>query len=520
MLVVIAVALMAANYHGLIGPTGPASITTASFLTSKSSRSEVTANWPTYHKELSRNGFEPNITSFGAVGLNWRSIGLDGDVYAEPLVDGKTVIIATENDSLYDLDADTGRVVWRTNLGSPVRGSNLPCGNIDPSGITGTPTIDISRGIVYVVAFLTPAHHELFAVDLAGGTVRFHVLVDPSGADPKVEQQRAALALSGGYVYIAYGGLFGDCGSYHGWVVAYRTDGDGTLLSYQVPTGRAGGIWAPSGPALNSVGELFVATGNSFSYSVFDLGNSVIKLSPDLNQLDWFAPTNWIQLNEGDTDLGSTGPIILNSQFIFQIGKEGVGYLLDAKKLGGIGGQLFSAQVCSGLYGGAYGGLAYSPPYLLIPCRNGIVALETSLESKPSFALVWRGPSFVPGSPVVAGSAVWTVDVGNGLIYALRLGDGQVLFQDKIGSVTHFTSLSVGDGQVVVSASRHVIGYRLEDNGQRYSSYPPTNFYLTISTNLLSEGNNRVSTGLLPILMVAHRLMCQRLLSVDSKCLN
>jgi outer membrane protein assembly factor BamB len=463
--VIVVAAIAAANYYGLMRATAPANITTVSqFTGSRSGNETAAADWPTYHKDLSRSGFEPDIASFSSVHLNWKSIRLDGDVYAEPLIVGKSVIIATENESLYNLDANTGGVMWRSHLGTPVRGNDLPCGDIDPSGITGTPAVDMSSRTIYVVAFMTPAHHELFAVDLANGAVKFHVPIDAPGADPKVEQQRAALGLSGGYVYVAYGGLFGDCGSYHGWVVASRADGNGGLLSYQVPTGRAGGIWAPSGPAFDSSGELFVATGNSDSNRVFDFGNSVIKLSPDLKQLDWFAPPDWIQLNAEDMDLGSAGPIILSSNFVFQIGKDGIGYLLDATKLGGIGGQLFSAQICSGPYRGAYGGLAYSPPYVLIPCRDGIVALEPNLGPKPSFTIVWRGPNSVPGPPVVVGNAVWTVDIQNGLIYALGLRNGQVLFQDKIGSVAHFTSRPVGDGQIFVSADRQVLAYRLENN--------------------------------------------------------
>ena len=64
---------------------------------------------------------------------------LDGAVYAEPLVVGGHVIVATENNSLYSLNADTGQVEWQTNIGIPATRSELPCGNIDPLGITGTP---------------------------------------------------------------------------------------------------------------------------------------------------------------------------------------------------------------------------------------------------------------------------------------------------------------------------------------------------------------------------------------------
>ena len=187
---------------------------------------------------------------------------MDGAVYAEPLVVGDHVLVATEGDSLYALDAHTGKVQWRTNVGKPVPLSDLPCGNIDPLGITGTPVYDPATGLVFAVAEVSGPAHVLLGIDAGTGQVRVRRLADPAGMEPRAQQQRAALALSGGRVYIAYGGLFGDCGNYHGWVVAVRTDGAGPLLSYQVPTSRMGGIWAPPGPVVDSAGRLYVAVGN------------------------------------------------------------------------------------------------------------------------------------------------------------------------------------------------------------------------------------------------------------------
>jgi outer membrane protein assembly factor BamB len=468
-LAVVLAAVAISYYYGFTNVTPSAIVTTKSLATYASSSSASSGDWPTYHGDLSRSGFVPDISPYSSAHLSWRSVTLDGDVYAEPLIVGNNVLIATENDSMYDLDANTGHVIWRTHFGTPVNGGDLPCGDINPSGITGTPTVDVSTGIVYVVAFLSPPHHELFAVDLSTGTVRSSILADAPGMNPMVEQQRAALALSAGYVYVAYGGLAGDCGSYHGWVVAIKTQGNGQLsdmLSYQIPSVREAGIWAPSGPAADASGGLFVATGNSGSTGTFDFGNSVIKLSPDLKPLDWFAPTDWIQLNDADSDLGSTGPLLLGSNFIFQIGKDGIGYLLNARKLGGVGGELLSAQVCDG----AYGGLAYASPYVFIPCTDGLVALQVDLGSKPSVRVLWRGRSFVPGPPVVAGHAVWTLDVNNGVIDAFDISNGHMLFQDHIGRVTHFTSLAIGKGEVIGSGNRQVLAFSLDTINQQANS--------------------------------------------------
>ena len=93
------------------------------------------------------------------------------------------MIVATEGNNVFSLDAATGAVVWQTALGTPVDGKTLPCGNIDPSGITGTPVIDTESGTIYVVAFLSVGpHHELFALDLATGVTRWHLTVDSARA--------------------------------------------------------------------------------------------------------------------------------------------------------------------------------------------------------------------------------------------------------------------------------------------------------------------------------------------------
>ena len=448
-------------------------------------------DWPTYHRDNSRSGYDPSISQFTSVSLNWKSATLDGDVYAEPLIVGTDVIIATEQNTLYELDADTGQVVWHTNLGTPVTSGLYCSGDINPSGITGTPVIDVSSGTIFAVAFLqAPSlHHELFAVDLSTGNVKFHLTIDPQSTNFPVnaQQQRGALALANGYVYVPYGGLDGDCGPYHGWLAATSTSGTGPVLSYQVPTDRAGAIWGGGdGPAVDPSGKILVSTGNSYPNpsSKFDFGEAVLKLSPGtaippLNLIDWFAPSNWESLNAGDVDIGSTDPRILRSRYLFQIGKEGVGYILNANNLGHVGGQLYSADVCGG--GGAYGGPAYFSPYLVVPCDNGLVSLQVNLGSSPSFTVLWRGPSYLTGPPIIAGNAVWDVDVSAGQIYAFGLTSGQTLFQDAIGSPpTHFNSVSAGDGQIFVTASRQVRAY----------IPPPTSAMLTTSVSMGSGSVN------------------------------
>ncbi len=358
--------------------------------------------------------------------------------------------MATEQDSVYSFEKDTGKLQWRVSLGKPVPSSELSCGNIDPSGITGTPVADAAAGRLYVVARIQPNHHELFALDLATGTTIWRRTVDPQGADPKVQQQRAALALANGRVYVAFGGLYGDCGSYYGWVVGAHADGNGQLVSYRVSSHRGSGLWAPSGPAIDAQGYIYVTSGNGFSTS-FDYGDSVLRLSPDLVLQDWFAPSNWKQLDAGDVDLGSMGPLLLEDGLLFQAGKEGTGYVLRTGKLGQIGGEAYRGSVGSGAFGGA----AYSAPYIFVPTTGGLVALTMDAATS-SFKIAWSGPNFFAGPPVVAGDTVLTIDrAGN--LYGFKVDGGKLLFKVPLGQTTHFTAPALSGGRVFVAAGRQLI---------------------------------------------------------------
>jgi outer membrane protein assembly factor BamB len=418
-------------------------------ITTASTSPLLTQAWLTYHDNFARTGVDANEPSVASVSpaFGWKSQTLDGAIYAEPLVDGSMVIAATENNSVYGLDSNTGSIIWHKNLGAPVPGSSLPCGDINPSGITGTPVIDAISNTLYVVAYLKQGGHELFALNLANGGIVFQRNVDPPGVSVSVEQERGALAISQGMVYIPYGGLDGDCGQYHGFVVAVPLNNSSSSLSYQVPTGREGGIWAAAGIAIDPSGNIYVGTGNSEATTKFDYGDAVIKLSPSLKVEDYFAPTNWAALNSGDTDLGSVAPLLLGNETIFQIGKEGVGYLLNASNLGNVGGEEFSGQVCS-----AYGGLAYSPPNIYVPCGGGVTALRVNLTSH-TFTKLWTSKSsFDAGPPIVSGDAVWSIDISGGKLYALNQTTGATIFTYSLGSVMHFSTPSSADGEIFTGA--------------------------------------------------------------------
>jgi outer membrane protein assembly factor BamB len=405
--------------------------------------------WATYHGDPARTG----RTASGpapAIRRVWSSPTFDAAVYAEPLAAEGLIIAATEGNSVYALAAETGAIRWQAQLGQPVAGSSLPCGNIDPSGITSTPVIDTGRRLVFVVAFLRPAHHELVALDLATGAVRWRTAIDPPGADPRVHQQRSALALNGDQVLVGYGGLFGDCGNYHGYVVAAALDGSGIRASYQIPAPSAAAVWAPPGPVTAPGGDFFVSTGNTTGGSgPVDLSNSVLRLSPQLQLRSSFTPTNRQALSASDTDLGSLTPALLEGNRLFMAGKEGVGYLLDGDHLAGAA-ALHQEKICNR---GAYGGTAYAPPLVFVPCRSGLIAINTS---PTTFSVAWRSAAFNAGPPVVGGSTVWTLDIDSGVLYAFDSTTGNQQSRTDVGSVAHFSTPTIVGNRIFVATQHRI----------------------------------------------------------------
>lgn len=465
LIVVIAVASVLATSPSLLGTGGKGQ--SSSLLSTQTSSTSLpitstsqpvgTADWTTYHADNNRTGYLP-VANFTSVTPGWTSPNLDGLVFAEPLVYGGEVFVATENDSVYALNAQTGSVVWRQDLGPPVLGSLLPCGNIEPvTGITGTPVIDPATGTLYVVAF-TGMRHILFALTVATGAVAWQRGATPPGFNDTTQQQRTALTLANGMVYIGYGGLAGDCAQYWGWEVGLPANGTGNMVYYQVPTSREGAIWAPGGASVDSSGNVYVSTGNGAATSPsspFDFGNSVVKLSPTLHEESYFAPNNWAQLSATDSDIGSLAPVFVGPGTIFQIGKSGVGYLLNASDLGGMGGQSFQANVCDE----SFGGTAFANSTIFVPCINGLFELQVVNSSYFSTRLVIQG--FNAGPPVVTGGVVWTVDDNSGTLFGLSAATGHQDYTFQLGNVMHFTTPAAGDGMLYVAAGNRVVSFAL-----------------------------------------------------------
>jgi outer membrane protein assembly factor BamB len=215
-----------------------------------------------------------------------------------------------------------------------------------------------------------------------------------------------------------------------------------------VPTALQGGIWAAGGPVVGPDGTIYVAVGNGARASrTFEGSNSVTALTPDLAVLGIFAPTNWRSLSAGDADLGSMSPALLSDGRILQVGKTGVGYLLNAGRLGGVGGQLTARRVCSGL-DGAYGGAAILGSMVYVPCRNGVTAVDTAADH---IEVRWHGPPGTSGSPVLGGGALWVLGLNSGRLYELNPRTGSVRQQIGVdGGLPHFASPSLSGGLVLI----------------------------------------------------------------------
>jgi len=423
------------------------------------------SNWPTYHENPLSSGVDPAGTNLRPLREAWVSRVLDGQLYGEPLVEGGRVVVATETDTVYELAARSGGILWSRHLATPVPSGDLPCGDISPTvGITSTPVIDPARNEIFVVADehvgSSGAAHHLFGLDLYTGDVELNEVVDPPGSTPTAQLQRPALALSDGQVIIGFGGNDGDCASYHGWIVAVPEAG-GPHRTYEVdsaPGESQGAVWmGGASPVVDSAGNIWFATGNgsvSSSSGPYDHSDSVTELSPTLKLEQIFAPSTWYSDNGSDFDLGSASPALVDG-LVFQVGKRHVAYLLEAKHLGGIGGQVAEMPLCGA---DPDGGLAVDGSTVYVPCGNGLTAVAIR-ASPPSMRVLWTTSTGSSGPAILSSGLVWTIDQG-GTLWGLNPQTGNAVVSKSLNGVaTHFPSPSVADGLLLAPATDQIYAY-------------------------------------------------------------
>jgi outer membrane protein assembly factor BamB len=403
------------------------------------------ADWPMYHGTPDHAGFAASMPAASGRPVLAHSLRLDGAVYASPLVVRGLTIVATENDSVYAFDRDY-RQVWKRSLGSPSPAEERQCGDINPLGITGTPIYDPATNRVYVVAETGGSvRHRLYALDLATGAPVWDRDVDLPGVSARDMQQRGALAITGGRVWVPFGAQAGDCGDYKGRVVGVPLTGTGATVSYTPPTRRGGGMWNPAGPTVDADGHLLVvsANGAAFPGDAYDHTNSVLELDGSAALLDSFAPTDWAANNQGDVGLGSQGVALVGTSWAVLGGKSGPVYVLRQGALGGIGGQVDTADICR-----SFGGAAVTGDTVVLPCTDGVRAVR--IDASGRLRVLWHTASGANGSPVIGGGRIWVLDYTAGVLHALDPATGESVGEVAVGAANRFATPAIYGSDVVV----------------------------------------------------------------------
>lgn len=453
------------------------------------------------------------------------SATVSGPTYAQPLYfeggpGGKDLlIVATERNEVTAFDAANGSIVWRKTLAQPAARASLPCGNISTLGVTGTPVIDKASRTLVVAAMTSTAQHKIFALSLDDGSVKPGWPVTPEGVTAngftfvsRVQNQRGALTILNDTVYIPYGGHYGDCGNYHGFVLGVPLKNPSATFGWATRA-KGGGLWSPGGVASDGT-SLFVATGNTMSATgglfsapaTYGDGESVIRLPPSLKfsgqSADFAAAMNWSALDRSDSDVGGSGPLLFNvasgtpSALAMALGKDGGTYLLNAKSLGGMGGflggskrvatdQIITAPAAYSTPSGTY--VAFKGAGICPGGGSGrrITTLKITGGMPPQVSVAWCGGTAGQGSPIVtstgsnADSIVWYVAAeGDNRLRGFNGETGAVIFNgggasEAMTGITRFQSPIVAKGRIFVAGNSQVYAFTVDGAGGGSQTTPP-----------------------------------------------
>jgi len=482
--------------------------------------------------ERTLNPQNVNARQFGKVG----AFKVDGPVYAQPLflpgveVPGKgthdVIYVATEHDSVYAFDANRpgDPPLWQVSFLDEARNITVPseddvqCPFIRPEvGITSTPVIDLKSGTLYVLSRTKIRHRtsaddyfqHLHALAITTGVEKFggpklitaSVPGQGSGVvngnvafDPLKENARAALTLANNTVYILWGSSC-DVDPYHGWVMGY----DAQTLSQKVvlnvnPNGREAGIWlSDTGPAVDAEGNLYVPTGNGTfdaDSGGRDYGDSVLKLDgSSLAIRDYFTPHDQDRISEADSDVGSSGPLLLpdqpgsNRHLLLQPTKDSTIYVIDRDNMGKFHRDSDSLLEMIKMAGGGYGAMAYWNGHAYFSASDDYlrdyVIKNGQLAPSASSAMTFANPGATPSVSADGrrNAIVWAIstktwngpDTKNAVLYAFdatRMGEPiytseQNSQRDRAGLATRFVIPVVINGRVYFGTRNEVEVYGL-----------------------------------------------------------
>jgi hypothetical protein len=443
----------------------------------------------TYHMGVARTGANTNEYALTPGNVTSKTFGklfscpVDGAIYAEPLwasnltIGGSkhnVVLVATQHDSLFAFDADASpcSTLWQISLidathggltgETPVPGTYVGLGTRDifpEIGVTGTPVIDLATNTLYVVSksvitrkLTNTFYQRLHAIDLTTGGERFSGPTTIAGTYPgkgdggatttfvaQEENQRAGLVLANDIVYIAWGS-HEDNPPYYGWVMGYKA-GDLSqppMVFNDSPNTGMSGIWMSGGaPAVDSAGNLYLATGNgtfdaaNTTAPTNDYGDSLMELSSNLQVQQYFTPSDQLIDQNGDDDFGSGGAVVLvdlppngfnPTHLLLAGGKDGCLYLLNRDNLGGYGDSNAWQQIW--LPNPIFStGAFWNSTYYIATIGRAMQAYSLSASTAKLSLMPNASTSTFGFGTAVQGSAIPTVssmpDNSNGILWAL-----------------------------------------------------------------------------------------------------
>jgi hypothetical protein len=512
---------------------------------------EVT-NFPgtlTWRNDNSRSGVNSQELALSPATVSFTTFGrlfscpIDGYAYAQPLyipnltIPGNgthnVIFVATEKDSVYAFDADAIPCVqlWQTILvpsgSQPIAFPNLSMTNTDIVpfvGITGTPVIDLSASVLYVVAAtqtvaLNPIYsHRLYGLDLATGSITqpdgFEI-ASPAGQTPvfdsSVENQRPALLLDNGKVYIAFASYGGQCAGeatceYHGWLFEYDLAKQQQIGAFDVtPDALQGGIWqSGGGPSADANHNIFVVTGGGPLNGGINYSDSFLRLilntNGGLSVADYFIPCDqgqgWSANPNAAPQAGSTAPVLLPDSagtlslphLLIGGSMEGSLYVVNRDAMGGFVFPCPDAPARVQTIPAGAGPIMSSPLFwnnsvyvapgngnlLSFPMSAGILASSPASSQSPE-GLGPQGATPVISSNGTSNAILWLIDSSGALATpnaqaVLRAYDpnnlsneiynsAMVPSRDQAGFAVKFTVPTVTNGKVYVGTQTELDVY-------------------------------------------------------------
>ncbi len=443
--------------------------------------------------------------------------------------------VATEHDQVYAFDVNTGQLLWQNNflrsngallVITPVSSGDVSCNDMTPEiGITGTPVIDTSSNIMYLVTKTkernlqlgtTTFYQTLHGLDIRTGAERtiprrISATAHGNGTgsiggiltfDSRVEGQRSALTIANGQIYIAFASHC-DLGTYHGWLMSFNVGNMAPTAVYvDTPDGYEGGFWGGgAGPAVDASGSIYLATGNggfdadSHGLDADDYGDSVLRMNwstAGFTLVDYFTPWNQQTLDSNDTDLGSGGVVLLPDQpgttyphLLLQVGKEGTIDLINRDNMGHFhaGNDSQIVQTLPYAVGGVWGDAAFwknnvyfggiydsMKAFSFDPVAQRLSGAPTSQSTQ---GFTYPGPTPAVSSNGASNGIVWAIQADDSGAYAVlhafdanNLGtelytSEQNAGRDRAGSRVKFAVPTIADGHVFVGADAQVAMYGL-----------------------------------------------------------